>query len=71
LSSGYFGGWAISFDKDSLIRLFNRVALLRRGFGWISKSKLDEELKEWSREDRLQYSILMEALSSLENIEKT
>jgi hypothetical protein len=61
----------MSFDKESLIRLFNRVALLRKGVGWISKSKLDEELKEWSREDRLQYSMLMEALNSLENIEKT
>jgi hypothetical protein len=60
----------LSYDKDSLIRLFNRMAELREGAGWVSKGRIDDALKEWSREDRLQYSLLMEAMSDLENIEK-
>ena len=59
----------MSFDKDSLIRLFNKIAALRKGLGWVSKKKIDETLKEWRREDRLHYSILMSALSDLDNIE--
>jgi len=60
----------MSYDKNSLIRLFDKVSELREGIGWISKKKIDETLKEWTREDRLQYSQLMEALSGLENIER-
>lgn len=59
----------MSFDKDSLISLFNRMVDLRRGLGWVSKKKIDDTLKEWRREDRLHYSILMSALSDLDNIE--
>jgi len=60
----------MSYDKNSLIRLFDKVSELREGIGWISKKKIDETLKEWTHEDRLQYSQLMEALSGLENIER-
>ncbi len=60
----------MSYDKDSLIRLFNRMAELREGMGWVSKGRIDEALKEWSREDRYQYSLLMEAMNNLDNIEK-
>jgi len=60
----------MSYDKNSLIRLFEKVSGLRDGIGWVSKKKIDEALKEWTREDRLQYSQLMEALSGLENIER-
>jgi hypothetical protein len=59
----------MTYDKDSLIRLFDRMVALRRGLGWVSKKKIDETLKEWRREDRLHYSILMSALSDLDNIE--
>jgi len=64
------GGGSLSYDKDSLIRLFNMMAELKEGVGWVSKGRIDDALKEWSREDRLQYSLLMEAMSDLENIEK-
>ena len=59
----------MSFDKDSLISLFNRMVDLRRGLGWVSKKKIDDTLKDWRREDRLHYSLLMSALNDLDNIE--
>ena len=60
----------MSYDRDSLIRLFNRVVALKKGIGWVSKRKLDDALREWSREDRLHYSTLMESLNRLDNIER-
>jgi len=60
----------LSYDRDSLIRLFNRVVALKKGIGWVSKRKLDDALREWSREDRLHYSTLMESLNRLDNIER-
>ena len=60
----------MSYDRDSLIRLFNRVVSLKKGIGWVSKRKLDDALREWSREDRLHYSTLMESLNRLDNIER-
>jgi len=60
----------LSYDRDSLIRLFNRVVSLKKGIGWVSKRKLDDALREWSREDRLHYSTLMESLNRLDNIER-
>ena len=60
----------MSYDRDSLTRLFNRVVSLKKGIGWVSKRKLDDALREWSREDRLHYSTLMESLNRLDNIER-
>lgn len=60
----------MSYDRDSLIRLFDKMDALKDEIGWGSKNKLDKALKEWRREDRLQYSLLREAMTSLDNIEK-
>lgn len=60
----------MSFDRDSLIRLFNKMVSLREEMGWFSKKKLDKALKEWQHEDRIQYSILREVMVELDNMEK-
>ena len=65
----FWGGW-LSYDRDSLIRLFDKMDALKDEIGWGSKNKLDKALKEWRREDRLLYSLLREAMTSLDNIEK-
>ena len=63
-------GARMSFDKDSLINLFNQIIKLREDIGWFSKRKLDRALKEWQKEDRLRYALLREIMSSIDNIEK-
>ena len=60
----------MSFDKDSLINLFNQIIKLREDIGWFSKRKLDRALKEWQKEDRLRYALLREIMASIDNIEK-
>jgi hypothetical protein len=60
----------ISYDRTSLTRLYERIADLKNGIGWISKRKLDNTLEEWKREDSRLYSTLREAMRNFENIEK-
>jgi hypothetical protein len=60
----------MSYDRNSLIRLFDRVEALKSGIGWVSKRKLDKTLVEWKREDSLHYSTLREIMRNIENVEK-
>ncbi|MHA2237326.1 MAG: hypothetical protein ACXAB2_03020 [Candidatus Hodarchaeales archaeon] len=53
-----------------MTRLYERIADLKNGIGWISKRKLDNTLEEWKREDSRLYSTLREAMRNFENIEK-
>ena len=60
----------MSYDRNSLIRLYDRIAALKNGIGWVSKRKLNNTLKEWKREDSLDYSTLRDVMRKIENIEK-
>ena len=61
----------MSYNRDSLIRFYNKISELKQGFGWVSKRKLETVMNEWSREDSKKFTILHEAMRNLENIEKT
>ena len=63
------GGLRLSFDRDSLVRLFNKIVALKDEVGFFSKRKLDRALKEWQKEDRLLYSLLREIMTNIDNIE--
>ncbi len=60
----------VSYDRNSLIRLYEKIEALKSGIGWVSKRKLDKTLNEWKREDSLQYSTLRDIMINIENIEK-
>ena len=60
----------MSYDRNSLIRLYERMLALKDGIGWVSKRKLVNTLEEWKREDRIQYSTLRDVMRKIENIEK-
>ena len=60
----------MSYDRISLIRLFERMTALKNGIGWISKKKLDQTLDEWKREDSRNYSTLRDVMRNIENVEK-
>ncbi len=59
----------MSYDRNSLIRLYERIAALKNGIGWISKRKIDKTLDEWKREDSIHYSTLRDIMRNLENVE--
>jgi len=60
----------MSYDRNSLIRLYDRIEALKSGIGWVSKRKLDKTLVEWKREDSINYSILRDIMRNIENVEK-
>ncbi|UCD44721.1 MAG: hypothetical protein JSV27_11510 [Candidatus Bathyarchaeota archaeon] len=60
----------MSFNRDALVRLYNRMFDLKRELRWGAKRKLEDALKDWQKEDRLRYSELLETMRSLYNIEK-
>jgi hypothetical protein len=60
----------ISYDRTSLMRLYERIADLKNGIGWVSKKKIDNTLEEWKREDSLLYSTIRDVMINIENIEK-
>ena len=59
-----------SYDRNSLIRLYERIEALKNGVGWVSKRKLNITLAEWKREDSHNYSTLRDIMRDLENVEK-
>jgi len=59
-----------SYDRNSLIRLYDRIAALKNGIGWVSKRKLVNTLNEWKREDSHYYSTLRDVMRNIENVEK-
>ena len=59
----------MSFNRDALIRLYNRMVDLKGDLRWGSKRKLEDALKDWHKEDKLRYSGLVEAMRSLYDIE--
>ena len=59
----------MSYDRTSLIRLYDRIEALKSGIGWVSKWKLDKTLDEWKREDSLHYSTLRDIMRNIENVE--
>ncbi len=60
----------MSYDRNSLIRLYDSISALKSGIGWISKRKLDKTLDEWKHEDSIHYSTLRDIMRNLENVEK-
>ncbi len=60
----------MSYDRTSLIRLYDRIAALKNGFGWVSKRKLNNTLEDWKREDSHYYSTLRDVMRKIENVEK-
>jgi hypothetical protein len=52
------------------MRLYERIADLKNGIGWVSKKKIDNTLEEWKREDSLLYSTIRDVMINIENIEK-
>jgi hypothetical protein len=60
----------MSYDRNSLIRLYDRIAALKNGVGWVSKKRLTNTLKEWKREDSHYYSSLRDVMRKIENVEK-
>lgn len=60
----------MSFDRNQLIRLFNRMLKVKERLRWGSKKRLEEALNDWQQEDRLLFSQLIEAMRSLTDIEK-
>ena len=60
----------MSYDRNSLIRLYERMVALKNGIGWVSKRRLTNTLKEWKREDSHSYSTLRDVMRKFENIEK-
>jgi hypothetical protein len=60
----------ISYDRTSLMRLYERISDLKNGIGWVSKRKLDNTLEEWKREDSRLYSTLRDVMRNFENIEQ-
>ena len=60
----------MSYDRNSLIRLYDKIEALKSGIGWVSKRRLDQTLESWKREDSLHYSTLREIMRNLENVEK-
>jgi hypothetical protein len=52
----------MSYDRNSLIRLYDRIEALKSGIGWVSKRKLDKTLVEWKREDSINYSTLRDIM---------
>lgn len=60
----------MSYDRYSLIRLFDRMIALKNEIGWGAKKKLDNALKEWRREDIIRYSNLKDIMRKFDNIEK-
>ncbi len=60
----------MSYDRNSLIRLYDRIEALKSGIGWVSKRKLDKTLVEWKREDSRYYSTLRDIMRNIENVEK-
>ena len=60
----------MSYDRNSLIRLYDRIAALKNGLGWVSKRQLNNTLKEWKREDSHYYSTLRDVMIKIENVEK-
>ncbi len=59
-----------SYDRTSLIRLYERIETLKNGIGWVSKRKLNNILKEWKQEDSHYYSTLRDVMRKIENVEK-
>ena len=39
----------MSYDRNSLIRLYDRIAALKNGIGWVSKRKLGYALRDVMR----------------------
>ena len=60
----------LSFNRDALIRLYNRMVDLEGDLRWGSKRKLEDALKDWHKEDKFLYSGLADAMRPLYNIEK-
>jgi hypothetical protein len=60
----------MSFDRNQLIRLFNRMLKVKERLRWGSKKRLEEALNDWQQEDRLLFSQLKDAMRSLTDIEK-
>jgi hypothetical protein len=60
----------MSFNRDALIRLYNRMAELKDELRWGSKRKLEDALEDWQKQDKLYYSELLETMRDLYNIEK-
>ncbi len=60
----------MSYDRNSLIRLYDRMEALKNGIGWVSKRKLHNTLNEWKREDSHYYSTLRDVMRNIENVEK-
>ena len=58
----------MSYDRDSLIKLFDKMLEVRNKL-FLQKGTLDSALKEWQKEDRLVYSRLREALRNLDDVE--
>lgn len=58
----------MSYDRDSLIKLFDKMLEVREKL-FLQKGTLNSALKEWQKEDRLVYSGLREALRDLDDVE--
>ena len=59
----------MSFDRRQLISLFNRMLTVKDKLRWGSKKRLENALKDWTKEDRLLFSQLKEVMRPLTNIE--
>jgi hypothetical protein len=59
-----------SYDRTSLIRLYEQIEALKNGIGWVSKRKINQTLDKWKREDSRNYSNLRNVMRKIENIEK-
>ena len=60
----------MSFDRNQLTRLFDRMLKVKERLRWGSKKRLKEALNDWQKEDRLFLSQLKEAMRPLTDIEK-
>ena len=60
----------MSFDRNQLTRLFDRMLKVKERLRWGAKKKLEEALNDWQKEDRLFLSQLKDAMRPLTDIEK-
>ena len=60
----------MSFNRDALIRLYNRMVSVKEELRWGSKKKLEDALKDWQKEDKHLYSELFETMRNLYDLEK-
>jgi hypothetical protein len=60
----------MSHDRNSLIRLYEKIKGLKDGIGWVSKRTIDKALQEWKIEDRRQFTILKDIMRNIDNVEK-